>query len=88
LNGVSFYAFANDAAIEGTVPVPLHRLYNPTSDQHFYTTSDSEAAQAVQIAGFVVEKDAEVYVVPPDSTQFPDSVPLFRWLNTIPDPEF
>jgi hypothetical protein len=84
-DGVSFYAFPKDAAVQHTVK--LYRLYNLNSDQHFYTVSEAERDSLINhIAGFRGEGH-EVYVVPPDSTQFPDSVPLFRWLSVVPDPE-
>jgi len=49
--GVACFVFPNQAA--GTVP--LHRLFNPTSGDHFYTTDDKERNNA---AGYNSEGDA------------------------------
>jgi len=42
--GVGFRAFPNATPYEGLVPILLHRLYDPRTRRHLWTTDDNEAA--------------------------------------------
>jgi hypothetical protein len=55
--------------------VPLLRLYNPGSHDHFYTTSQWEADEGVKYLGYVSEGVC-CFIAP---TQLPGTVPLFRF---------
>ena len=45
--------------------VPLHRLYNPNTGDHFYTTSDSERDSAASNSGYQIEADIGFVYDPP-----------------------
>lgn len=83
--GVACYVFDAGAA-PNTLPVGttrLYRLYNPSIDDHFYTTSQSEANNAVKVAGYRMEGPA-CYVFDPQANiqSLPNGVkPLNRIYN-------
>ena len=51
--GVAYYAVANDVASPGAVRV--HRLYNPRTFMHLWTTSQADIDNAIRSAGYHYE---------------------------------
>lgn len=69
--------FALTPPIESTARLPLIRLYNPTINDHFYTTSRAEASMAQSSHGYRIEGEMGwVYQYQQSGTE-----PLFRLWN-------
>lgn len=77
--GIECYVFAVGPVFAPPVPgsVVLNRLFNPDTGDHFYTTSASEAQNAVTSAGYRSEGFA-CWVFPSPTS---GAIPLFRLWN-------
>ncbi|TDL15780.1 hypothetical protein BD410DRAFT_796054 [Rickenella mellea] len=86
----SGYAFESTSAfvfhpqIPSTSTVPFFRLYNPTSGDHFFTTSESEVESAISNSGYTFQNiAASVY-----PTKICNSTSLFRLYNSFSGDHF
>ncbi|TDL15778.1 hypothetical protein BD410DRAFT_85820 [Rickenella mellea] len=70
-------AFVFLPQIPSNLTVPLFRLFNPTSVDHFYTTSAAERNNAIANGGYRSEGTAASVF----ATQVCGSIPLFRLFN-------
>jgi ELWxxDGT repeat protein len=77
--GVAYRLFPNESPYEGLIPIPLHRLYSPTTGQHLWTTDGNEAAV---LPGFGWTYEGIIGRLLPSPAK--GAVPLYR-LN-LPDP--
>ena len=62
---------------EDDIPdVPVYRMYNPNSGEHFYTVSDKERDNLISV-GWIYEAESS-FTVPGESS---DTLPVYRFYN-------
>ena len=87
LEGIACYVYAPNSKPYRVGKAKFYRLYRPSTQHHFYTTSKSEADNAIKNYGYKYEGIAG-YVYPSDEGNINDTVPFYRLYKPGNDDHF
>ncbi len=87
LEGIACYVYATDSQPYGVNKANLYRLYRPSTQHHFYTTSKAEADNAVNKYGYKLEGIA-CLVYPSNEKYINDTIAFYRLYSPSKDDHF